>query len=239
MNVHCFSITSWFNIFDKHNDILNSFQNFFQDEYSNYHVYNSSDNIFAPLIEATCPQSNMSFSKINFSYTIHDVLMKDLENFKSKVLNLYDLLTQSGVEILHSAIFANVEFASKDALKTITKKTISSKFCNDELIDITLKLGKKYEDLFYKIISILNKKQLKIPQKFDANGNLMPLPLTSWYGAKDDGEIIEISYEINDKYSFDFTKNYHTTEFYLNKMIYVFESDLESDIDLVIKKGEF
>ena len=67
----------------------------------------------------------------------------------------------------------------------------------------------------------------------------MPLPLTSWYGAKDDGEIIEISYEINDKYSFDFTKNYHTTEFYLNKMIYVFESDLESDIDLVIKKGEF
>ena len=30
-----------------------------------------------------------------------------------------------------------------------------------------------------------------------------------------ENEIIDISYEINDKYSFDFTKNYHTTEFYL------------------------
>lgn len=239
MTVNCFSITFWFNIFEKHNEVLNLFQKFFQDEYSNYQIYNSKDNVFAPVIEASSPKSNMSFSKINFSYTIHNALLEDLEDFKTKVLNLYDLLTGSGVEVLHSAVFANVEFNSKEALKTITKKTISSKFCNDDLIDITLKLGKKYEDLFYKIISILNKKQLKIPQKFDINGSLIPLPLTSWYGAKEDGEIIEISYEINDKYSFDFTKNYHTTEFYLNKMLYVFANDLESDIDLVIKKGEF
>ncbi len=239
MKVNCFSITFWFNIFENPNELLNSFQNFFQDEYSNYQIYNASNNVFASIIEASSPQSNMAFSQINFSYTIHNVLMEDFENFKVKVLNLYDILTEKGVEILHCAIFANTEFTSKDALKAITKKTISSKFCNDDLIDITLKLGKKYEDLFYKIISVLNKKQLKIPQKFDAKGNLIPLPLTSWYGVKDDGEIIEISYEINDKYSFDFTKNYHTTEFYLNKMLYVFVNDLESDIDLVIKKGEF
>ena len=54
-----------------------------------------------------------------------------------------------------------------------------------------------------------------------------------------ENEIIDISYEINDKYSFDFTKNYHTTEFFLNKMLYVLEQDLEKDINNLIYKGVF
>ncbi len=239
MTINFFSITFWFNTFDRHNEILKSLQDFFQHEFSDYKVYSANANIFAPVIEANSPKSNMSFSKINFSYTVPNILLKDFKIFKEKALNLYELLTSNNVEILHCAIYANAEIEEDNALKVISKKTISSKFCHNDLIDMTLKLGKKYEDLFYKIISILNKKQIKIPQKFDGEGNLVPFPLISWYGAKTDSEIIEISYEINDKYSFDFTPNYHTTEFYLNKMLYVFENDIETDIDSVIKKGEF
>ena len=101
------------------------------------------------------------------------------------------------------------------------------------------KLGKKEEDLLYKIVNILNKKQLKLPERYDEQGNLIPLPVVSWYGAIASQDLLEIAYEINDKYSFDFTKNYHTTEFYLNKMLYILENDYESDIDALIEKGEF
>ena len=49
----------------------------------------------------------------------------------------------------------------------------------------------------------------------------------------------DISYEINDKYSFDFTKNYHTTEFFLNKMLYLLENNYESDVKNLLEKGNF
>ena len=67
----------------------------------------------------------------------------------------------------------------------------------------------------------------------------MPIPLISWNGAFVENEIIDISYEINDKYSFDFTKNYHTTEFFLNKMLYLLESNYENDIKSLLEEGIF
>ena len=45
------------------------------------------------------------------------------------------------------------------------------------------------------------------------------------------GEFYDWLQEINDKYSFDFTKNYHTTDFYLNKMLYILINDFQDEIN--------
>ena len=239
MKINCFSVTFWFNMFTNHLEVLNELSSSLKDEFSNFKIYNDNPNIFAPVIEAHEKwKKHLTFSKINFQYTLENVTSKDFKKFKEMVFILFDILTKY-LEVAHSALYINIEVEDKEALKTITDKTISSKFYTDDLIDISLKLGKKEEDLFYKIVTILNKKELQIKPQTTTDGLEVPLPLISWYDSKVGKEIIEIAYEINDKYSFDFTKNYHTTDFYLNKMLYILEHSLENDITNVLKKGKF
>ena len=168
-----------------------------------------------------------------------NVTMNDFDEFQEKVLSLFDVLKNNGLEILHTSLFINSEIIEEDAISKLVDKTISKTLCNDDIVDVSLKLGKKYEDLFYKIITLYNKKQMKLPKKTDDKGRLIPIPLISWHGAFVENEIIDVSYEINDKYSYDYTANYQTTEFYLNKMLYLLKTSFEDDINGIITSGTF
>lgn len=241
MKLNFLSVTFWFNIYKKHNDILKTLQEELKDEYKTFSVLNYTNNLIAPVIKAVNSEkkTNISFSQINLQYNMDEVDLNDIENFKLKTQKLFDILSSNEIEIAHTSLFVNGEFKEDDALKIISEKTIASGLRTNDLVDMSLKLGKKHEDIFYKIVTILNKKQVKLTQKLDDNNHPIPLPLISWNGSLIEKEIIEFSYEINDKYSFDFTKNYHTTDFYLNKLLYVFIHDFENDIDSIINKGSF
>ena len=241
MKINCFSITFWFNVFKNHQQILENLQNFFKDEYEKYDIFNMTNNLLAPVITALNDKkmTSVSMSQLNLQYNMDKVTWQDFPKFKEKVLNLFEVLEEYGLTILHTAIYINGEVLEDDALNKVTKHTLTKSLINDDLIDVSLKLGKKEEDLFYKVVNILNKKQLKLPEKYDEQGNLIPLPIVSWYGAIASQDLLEIAYEINDKYSFDFTKNYHTTEFYLNKMLYLMENNFLSDITNLLDKGKF
>lgn len=241
MKINCFSITFWFNIFKNHQELLEVLQNFFKSEYDKYDVFNVTDNLLAPVITAinNKTMTNICMSQLNLQYNMDKVTWKEFPKFKEKVLNLFEILEEQGLIILHTAIFINGELVETNALNKITKHTLNKSLINEDLIDVSLKLGKKDEDLFYKVINILNKKQLKLAEKYDEQGNLIPLPVVSWYDALASQDFLDIAYEINDKYSFDFTKNYHTTEFYLNKMLYIVENNFINDINNLLDKGEF
>lgn len=241
MKINCFSVTFWFNIFDNHKDVIELFQEKLGDEYNNFNITNKESNLLLPVISAINKEkmTNISMSQINLQYNMDKVILSDFAKFKKRVLEIFDILNATNIEIAHTAIFINGEMTNNKALEKIVEQTLNPKIISEDLVDTTLKLGKKEEDLFYKIMTILNKKQIKLPKKVDDKGRIVPIPLISWNGAFVENEIIEISYEINDKYSFDFTKNYHTTEFYLNKMLYILENDFESDIQNILTKGEF
>ena len=241
MKIRCLSVTFWFNIFDKHFSFLNIFQKELKNEYEKFNVFNYSNNLVAPIITAinNKQKTNLLFSQINLQYNMDNVSIKDLDLFNERVLKLFEILNDNGVDVYHSSIFVNGEIVDDEALKTIAKNTINPEMFNNDLIDLTLKFGKKYEELFYKIITILNKKQIKLPKKIDEKGRIVPIPLISWNGALVENEIIDISYEINDKYLFDFTKNYKTTEFYLNKMLYILKEDMQNDINSILENGKF
>ena len=241
MKINCFSITFWFNIFKGHQEILETLQNFFKDEYDKYDVFNITNNLLAPVITAINDKkmTSVSMSQLNLQYNMDKVTWQDFPKFKEKVLSLFETLEEYGLTILHIAIYINAEVVEDDALNKMTKHTLTKSLIKDDLIDVSLKLGKKEEDLFYKIVNILNKKQLKLPERYDEQGNLIPLPVVSWYGAIASQDLLEIAYEINDKYSFDFTKNYHTTEFYLNKMLYIIENNFLKDVNNLLDNGKF
>lgn len=242
MKINYFSITFWFKIYNNQENMLTPLKETFKDEFSNYNIRTlSSNNLFIPIINAINPnlKTNLSISQINLQYNMDKVTKKDFNNFKEKMLKLFENLMNIGVEVQHTAICVNVDMDDSNALNKLTKNIINKKICSKDLVDVSLKFGKKYEDLFYKIINLLNKKQIKINNQVDEQGRQIPIPLISWHNSIIDKEIIEVQYEINDKYSFDFTNNYHTTEFYLNKMFYILEQDMESDINTLISKGEF
>lgn len=241
MKINCFSITFWFNIFDNHKDILETFQEKFIDEYNNFNIKNLDNNLLSPIITAYNNEkmTNISMSQINLQYNMDKVTMNEFEKFKLRALEIFDILSLHGIEVSHTALFINSEIIDEKSLEKITNNILNPKLVSEDLVDTTLKFGKKEEDLFYKIITLLNKKQIKLPKKVDNLGRIIPIPLISWNGAFVENEIIDISYEINDKYSFDFTKNYHTTEFFLNKMLYLLENNYESDIKSLLDDGIF
>ncbi len=241
MKINCFSVTFWFNIVDNHNEILKMFQNNLSDEYTNFNLRNLDNNLLSPVITAINSEkmTNITMSQINLQYNMDNVKKTDFPKFKKRALELFEMLENENIQVCHTDLFVNSEIIDNYALEKITNNTINSSIISDDLVDMNLKLGKKEEDLFYKIITLLNKKQIKLPKKVDELGRLIPIPLISWNGAFVENEIIEVSYELNDKYSFDFTKNYHTTEFYLNKMLYILENNYEDDINNLIENGKF
>ena len=241
MKINCFSVTFWFNIFEEHSVVLESLQKSFNEEYSKFNVYNYTKNLINPIITAINNEkrTNISMSQINLQYNMDKVTFEDYEVFQNKVFKLFEILAENNITILHTSIFVNSELISENAFKKITQNTLVNIMQNDDFVDITLKLGKKHEDLFYKIITILNKKQMKLPKKVDEKGRLIPIPLISWNNSFVENEIIDISYEINDKYSYDFTKNYQTTEFNLTKMLFILKDTFKEDINSILEKGQF
>ena len=242
MKINCFSVTFWFNIYLDHTEILKDFNSELKEEYQNFTISNVNDNnLLTPLIMASNSEkkSNLTFSRINLQYTLEDTNFTSFKHFKDITLKLLEILETNNITVLHSSLFISGEKEIVNALEVITKKTLNKSLISDDLVDASLKLAKKCDDQFYKFISIMNKKQIKFPKKIDELGRVVPIPLIPWQEALEEQDILEVIYEINDKCSFDYEKNYHTTEFYLNKMLYILENDYESDIDALIEKGEF
>lgn len=240
MKINFFGVTFWFNIFDDHNDILSLLQKNFEYEYKNFNINNSSNNLLEPVIVATNSdkKTNLVMSKINLQYTVENCLFSNFSEFKEKCLMIFNLLSEYGIEVLHSSVCINGEIITDDALLKSINKTLNKDLISEDIVDVNLKISQKEEDLFYKIISIFNKKQIKLPKINDELGRNIPLPLISWNGALTECEMIDISYELNDKYSFDFTKNYQTTEFHLNKMLYLLENNFKTDLDEILEDVE-
>lgn len=241
MKINCFSVTFWFNIYEEHNQLLEFLQKEFKEEYPKFNIYNYTNNLLNPIITAINHEkkTNISISQINLRYNMDKVSFKDFDFFQEKTLKLFEILTENNVTVLHASIYINAELMQENALEIISKNTIVPTLYNEDIVDMTLKIGKKHEDLFYKIVTILNKKQMKLPKKVDEKGRLIPLPLISWNNSFVENEIIDISYEINDKYLYDFTKNYQTTEFYLNKMLFVLKDSFDDDVHSIIEHGKF
>ena len=118
MKINCFSVTFWFNIFEKHMELLEVLQNELKNEYEKFNVFNYTDNLITPIITAVNNKkmTNISFSQINLQYNMDKVNLKNLNEFKERVLQLFEILTSNGIEIAHTAVFVNGEVLDDRAL---------------------------------------------------------------------------------------------------------------------------
>ncbi len=238
MKPNFLSITFWFNIYDDHQKFIDIINNNLVNEFTEIKVYDQDDNnLFKPKLTAFNRQNNnnLTFSKVNLQYNMELI---DINKFSDIALKIYEMLADNGIVVMHTAIYAGVELVDNNALKTITQNLLNSSVSGQNLIDVNLHFGIKCEDAFYKIISLMNKRQIELPRKYDSLNREIPIPLISWMDATLKDEVIDISYEINDKLLFDTEKNYHTELAYLNKMLYILKNNLEDDINSLINKGK-
>ncbi len=238
MKPNFLSITFWFNIYDDHQKFIDIINDNLANEFTEIKVYEQDDNnLFKPKLTAFNRQNNnnLTFSKVNLQYNMELI---DRNKFSDIALKIYEMLVDNGIVVMHTAIYAEVELVDNNALKTITQNLLNSSISGQNLIDVNLHFGIKCEDAFYKIISLMNKRQIELPRKYDSLNREIPIPLISWMDATLKDEVIDISYEINDKLLFDTEKNYHTELAYLNKMLYILKNNLEDDINSLINKGK-
>lgn len=240
MKLNCVNLTFWFNIYEEHSKILNSFLKELNPEFQKFDI-NNQTNLFAPVVvgENNVEETKITMSYINLQYTMENVNIEDLPTFKNRVLKLFEILKNNNIEILHTSLFSNSEILSKSALEKMIKNIFKSSIRTSNLNDSMIRLVKTEEDLFYKIITLEHKKQITLQKKIDEKGRIVPIPLLSFCKANIENESIEISYELNDKYSFDTEEYYHTAEFYLTKMLYLFENNFKEDINNLLEKGRF
>ena len=184
MKYNFFGVTFWFNIYENHTEILNVFKERLSDEYQEFNLRTLDKNLINPVLIAVNNElrTNIRMSQINFQYTMDKVEKKDLERFKERVLELFSILKEQNVDILHTSVCLNAEFVDDDAIDKLTN-LLNPKYTNDYLVDASFKVGKKEEDLFYKIISLTNKKQIKLPRVVDEQNRAVPIPLISWNGS--------------------------------------------------------
>lgn len=239
MQINYLSFILWFNLYDNHKDLLDILAKELKSEYKTLNYNAPGDNVFEPVIMAINEEerTNLQMSRINIQYNMDLIRDNDIDTFKERVLKLYNILVDNGVDPLYNAVLSGVE-VNVDFSTEVLKKLFNKNFQDERVVDLTAKVGSVYDDMYYKIMNISNNKHIKVPQKFDDEGRNIPLPLISFNGCVTEYESVLVGYEINDKYSYDFTKNYRTSEFHLNKMLHLLKDDMLDDISAIVEKGE-
>lgn len=234
MKIVHFGVTFWFNIYDEYSTLLETLKEKLKDEYSSF-SYNNIDehNLLSPVITAinNDKKTNMHVTRISAQYNMDNVDMNDFEEFQERAINIFNILNDENANVLYCSVVINAEKECEEPLDIINNNVLKEELINDNLTETDIKLANIIDDQFYKVIRLTNNKQIKIARKMDKKNREVPVPLISLNGAYIERECIVIDYEINDRYLYDFTNDYHTTDFYLNKMLYLAKENFESDID--------
>lgn len=234
MKIMHFGITFWFNIYDEYSSLLENLKEKLQDEYNSFN-YNNIDehNLLSPIITAinNDKKTNMHVTRISAQYNMDSVDVDNFDEFQEKAMNLFNILNDEHVNVLYCSVVINAEKECEDPLNVINKNIIKEELITTDLTETDIKLANIIDEQFYKIIRLTNNKQIKIARRVDEKNREIPVPLISLNGSFVERECIVIDYEINDRYLYDFTKDYCTTTFYLNKMLYLAKENFASDVN--------
>lgn len=237
MNILHFGVTFWFNIYDDYKNLLENLSQELKDEFTSFNYSaEQNQNLLAPVISTINNEkrTNMHVTRISAQYNMDNVNLENYEEFKDKALKIFNILNSNDANILYSSIIINAEKETNEALNIINDNLINKKALDENVTETDIKLASIIDEQFYKVIRLTNNKQIKLSKKIDTKNREVPIPLISLNGSFVEKECILIDYELNDRYLYDFTKDYETTEFHLNKMLYLVKENFKSDVENLI-----
>ena len=186
--------------------------------------------------------TNMNISNINAQININfdSHFEKDydkcFEYTRERLINIYDALIDNKVEILYSAIFVNVEKNEIEPIEQM-KKIFNQEIQSKDYGELGIHISNVIEGKFYRNINMNNAKQISITKEINQNQKEIIFPLISLYGANIVENSISLTYEINDKYSFDSKEKYKTEKKILEDMFKISRDDIENNIENFVETG--
>ena len=100
---------------------------------------------------------------------------------------------------------------------------------------MNLKFTSLVDEQYTETIQIINNKKVELTKIVDEKDREIPFNLLSLgdLNIVDEGFLFE--YELTDRYLYDTNKNYNTTEFHVNKILYTIKDNFENEVERYLK----
>ena len=101
----------------------------------------------------------------------------------------------------YSGVIVHLEFDDIKNPSTYIQKKLVNEGLKQNFFDLNLRFTQIYKNTFYVNLEVLNKRRY--------SGNISPKQeITPLYKMKDDGEVLGVTIDVNDRYGFNFTPEY-------------------------------
>lgn len=160
---------------------------------------------------------------------------KCFEYIEQRAIKIYETIsTKLGLDILYSAIIVVCEVEDENPVSMIKDNLLSSKL-SGTYCEIGVRTSETINDKYYRNIAINSAKQITLSKMIEPGQTEIIMPLISLAEANVDKESIMITYEINDKYSFDTNIKYKLNQLDFQEMLNEAKQDIEENILNIVK----
>lgn len=248
MKVRNIIITFWF---EKYNNIKQTFDLFNKELTGFFPVFfmNSLPGNIDPIIPRISSQSEQRHSILNMSNINLQLVVNYDDNYNENVdlcfdyiqkraYKIFDVLCTSGIKVLYSAILVNVDLdCDENPVEYVCNRLLKVEKNNKAVDEVGTRIATVIDDSIYQIISINNSKDYTITKEIKKDNTEIIMPLVSLVDASVDKEYLSISYELNDKYSFNNVLNYSCNKDIFTSMLKKSQEDIKEYILGFIETG--
>ncbi len=132
-------------------------------------------------------------------------LEKCYEYMDSTIALLYNSMVEHICpKFYYSGVIVQLEFDDIKNPSAYIQETLLNKRPNQVFFDLNLRFTQIYKETFYINLEVLNKRKY--------SGNISPMQeITPLHKMKDDGEVLGVNIDVNDRYGFNFTPEYSSS----------------------------
>ena len=233
MNYLHLGVYFWFDICDEELKLLDSLNNKFKHVFKEFEYDETKESdIYLPIISAydKDTKTHMAISRICCQYHLDSINNDNISKFKDNCLELFDILIDNNINILY--VSANISaILNKNNPIDELKKMFNTNIEFNNMLEMNLKFTSLFEDQYNETLQIVNNKKVEFTKIVDSKDREIPFNLLPLGNCNVVDEVFMFEYELSDRYLFDTSKDYKTTPFHLNKILYIIKDNFDKSID--------
>lgn len=247
MKIKNIIVTFWFNQIGNFKELTEEFNNNLNTYFPVWNFINLPANFepIAPRINAQSGSGHSIFTmsrinaqiSTNYDQNFNEDVNKCMLYIEERAKKIYENISNQGIDILYSAIFVNLEKDEEHPIEKIEKNLLKAEI-KGNINELGIRTAVVKDNKYYRIITLNNAKDYTMQKQIKPEENNIIIPLISLKDATMTKQYISMSYELNDKYSFDNVDAYNNNINTINDMFENVKEDLKNNIELLIDTGK-
>ena len=247
MKIKNIIVTFWFNQIGNFKELAEKFNNNLNTYFPVCNLVNLPANFepIAPRISAQSGSGHSLFTmsrinaqiSTNYDQNFNEDVDKCIIYIEERAKKIYENILKQEIDILYSAIFVNLEKDEENPIEKIEKNLIKAEI-RGNINELGIRTAVVVDNKYYRILTLNNAKDYTLQKQIKPGENNIIIPLISLKDATMTKQYISMSYELNDKYSFDNVDVYNNDINTINDMFKKVKEDLKNNIELLIDTGK-